>query len=56
LLARRKVEQEAVPVADVVVWSHPTEERICDIRLRRHDLTLGPLYSAPQQKDPQIKN
>lgn len=38
-------EQE--PVADVVVWSSPSEERTCDIRWRRHDVKPGPLYTAP---------
>ncbi|MBW8246432.1 hypothetical protein [Enterobacter mori] len=38
---------EAEPVADVVAWSSPNEERTCDIRLRRHDITAGPLYTAP---------
>uniref|UniRef100_UPI00366E2297 DUF550 domain-containing protein n=1 Tax=Citrobacter freundii TaxID=546 RepID=UPI00366E2297 len=37
----------AEPVADVVAWSSPNEERTCDIRLRRHDIAPGPLYSAP---------
>lgn len=36
------------PVADAVAWSHPNEERTCDIRLRRHDVKPGPLYAAPQ--------
>ncbi|HAT3832675.1 TPA: hypothetical protein I8629_003671 [Citrobacter freundii] len=35
------------PVADVVAWSSPNEERICDIRWRRFDVAPGPLYSAP---------
>lgn len=51
---------DSEPVADVVAWSHPTEERTCDVRLRRHDLQPGPLYRhahpAPvvpvSQKDP----
>jgi len=38
-------EQE--PVADVVAWSSPSEERTCDIRWRRHDVKPGPLYTAP---------
>ncbi|WP_318594354.1 DUF551 domain-containing protein [Enterobacter kobei] len=38
---------EAEAVADVVAWSSPNEERTCDIRLRRHDITAGPLYTAP---------
>lgn len=37
---------EAEAVADVVAWSSPNEERTCDIRLRRHDITAGPLYTA----------
>ena len=49
-LAVRKAGQE--PVADVVAWHHPTEERTCDIRLRRHDLAPGPLYAAPQLPQP----
>lgn len=35
------------PVADVVPWSSPNEERTCDIRWRRHDVAPGPLYAAP---------
>lgn len=38
----------ALPVADVVAWSSPNEERTCDIRWRRHDVSPGPLYTAPQ--------
>ncbi|EPO9964463.1 hypothetical protein ACVXRV_003797 [Enterobacter roggenkampii] len=38
---------EAEPVADVVAWSSPNEERTCDVRLRRHDINPGPLYTAP---------
>lgn len=38
---------EAEPVADVVAWSSPNEERTCDVRLRRHDIKAGPLYTAP---------
>lgn len=34
------------PVADVVAWSSPNEERICDIRWRRFDVAPGPLYTA----------
>ncbi|MDU1652699.1 MAG: hypothetical protein E6850_09390 [Leclercia adecarboxylata] len=52
LLALRKAGQD--PVADVVAWHHPTEERTCDIRLRRHDLTPGPLYAAPQLPQPAV--
>lgn len=50
LAALNGMEQE--PVADVVAWHHPTEERTCDIRLRRHDLAPGPLYAAPQLPQP----
>lgn len=39
--------RSAEPVADVVAWSSPNEERTCDIRWRRHDIALGPLYTAP---------
>lgn len=39
---------EAEPVADVVPWSHPNEERTCDIRWRRHDIAPGPLYRYAQ--------
>ncbi len=52
LLALRKAGKE--PVADVVAWHHPTEERTCDIRLRRHDLAPGPLYAAPQLPQPAV--
>ncbi|MFB5044024.1 hypothetical protein ACE3LY_22940 [Enterobacter hormaechei subsp. xiangfangensis] len=38
---------EAEPVADVVAWSSPNEERTCDVRLRRHDINPGQLYTAP---------
>lgn len=38
---------EAEPVADVVAWSHPAEERTCDIRWRRFDVAPGLLYTAP---------
>lgn len=34
--------------ADVVAWSKEGEERTCDIRWRRFDVTPGPLYSTPQ--------
>ncbi|EOW2736108.1 hypothetical protein ACOV22_003204 [Klebsiella michiganensis] len=40
---------DSEPVADVVAWSHPTEERTCDIRWRRHDVEPGPLYRHKQQ-------
>lgn len=45
LLERRKDATE--PVADVVAWSSPNEERTCDIRWRRFDVAPGPLYTAP---------
>lgn len=45
LAAMTAPEQE--PVADVVAWSSPNEERTCDIRWRRHDVKPGPLYTAP---------
>ncbi|END0892176.1 DUF551 domain-containing protein [Salmonella enterica subsp. enterica serovar Newport] len=35
------------PVADVVAWSSPNEERTCDICWRRHDVSPGPLYTTP---------
>ncbi|WP_259565725.1 hypothetical protein [Enterobacter sichuanensis] len=38
---------EAEAVADVVAWSSPNEERTCDVRLRRHDINPGQLYTAP---------
>ncbi|WP_127851040.1 hypothetical protein, partial [Enterobacter asburiae] len=38
---------EAEAVADVVAWSSQNEERTCDVRLRRHDIKPGPLYTAP---------
>ncbi len=34
------------PVADVLTWSHPSEERKCSVQLRRFDLEPGPLYAA----------
>lgn len=50
---------EAEAVADVVAWSSPNEERTCDIRWRRFDLTPGPLYTATPapvaMKDHQIR-
>lgn len=45
-LARRKASSE--PVADVVAWNKPGEERKCDIRWRRFDVAPGPLFAAPQ--------
>jgi len=44
-LALASLEAEAV--ADVVAWSSPNEERTCDIRMRRHDIKPGSLYTAP---------
>lgn len=44
VLERRQTSPE--PVADVVAWSSPNEERTCDIRWRRHDVAPGPLYTA----------
>ena len=44
-LARRKASSE--PVADVVAWNKPGEERKCDIRWRRFDVAPGPLFEAP---------
>lgn len=44
LLEVRKAE----PVADVVAWASPNEERTCDIRWRRFDVAPGPLYTTPQ--------
>lgn len=38
---------DAEPVADVVAWSSPNEERTCDIRWRHHDVAPGPLYAVP---------
>lgn len=40
--------RSALPVADVVAWSNPNEERKCDIRWRRHDVEPGPLYGHAQ--------
>ncbi len=48
------MEQE--PVADVVAWSSPTEERTCDIRWRRHDVDPGPLYAAAPPPAPVVPN
>jgi hypothetical protein len=41
----RKASKE--PVADVVAWNKPGEERNCDIRWRRFDVAPGPLFAAP---------
>ena len=46
LLAYRKASRK--PVADVVAWNKPGEERKCDIRWRRFDVAPGPLFAAPQ--------
>lgn len=50
---------EAEPVADVVAWFSPNEERSCDVRLRRHNINPGPLYADPPApaaiKDHQIR-
>ncbi|HGY2542200.1 TPA: hypothetical protein ACNVZ8_004294 [Citrobacter freundii] len=43
---------EAEPVADVVAWSSQNEERTCDVRLRRHDIKPGILYTAPPAHGP----
>lgn len=45
LLAYRKASKE--PVADVVAWNKPGEERKCDIRWRRFDVAPGPLFAVP---------
>ena len=42
------VSREVEPVADVVAWSSPNEERTCDIRWRRFDVAPGPLYTVSQ--------
>lgn len=55
LLAQRKTGMEQEPVADVVAWSSPNEERTCDIRWRRHDVAPGPLYAVPPQQEQPIK-
>lgn len=47
-LAVLTAEAVQEPVADVVAWSSPTEERTCDIRWRRHDVEPGPLFTDPQ--------
>lgn len=49
LQERREAAMDSEPVSDVVAWSHPTEERTCDVRLRRHDLQPGQLYRHAQQ-------
>ena len=46
-MARRLLAVEGQePVADVVAWSSPNEERTCDIRWHRHDVKPGPLYTT----------
>lgn len=40
-------EAASKPVADVVAWTSPNEERTCDIRWRRFDVEPGPLFSLP---------
>lgn len=40
---------EVEPVADVVAWNHPSEERKCSVQLRRFDLKPGPLFMLAQQ-------
>lgn len=37
----------AEPVADVVSWNHPVENRTCAVQLRRFDLLPGELFTAP---------
>ncbi len=37
----------AKPVADVVAWSSPNEERTCDIRWRQFDVVPGLLFALP---------
>ena len=44
----RKASME--PVADVVAWNKPGEERKCDIRWRRFDVAPGPLFESPPLK------
>lgn len=38
---------KAEPVADVVSWNHPEEERTCSVQLRDFHLHPGVLYTAP---------
>lgn len=45
LLAYRKASKKAV--AEVVAWNKPGEERKCDIRWRRFDVSPGPLFAVP---------
>lgn len=37
----------AQPVADVVSWNHPVENRTCAVQLRRFDLLPGELFTVP---------
>lgn len=37
----------AEPVADVIKWSHPKEERRCSVQLRKFDLMPCQLYTTP---------
>ncbi|MGK9173367.1 hypothetical protein KXR87_09055 [Yokenella regensburgei] len=46
------VAYEQEPVADVVAWSHPNEERKCDVQLRSFDIPPGPLYTHPAPSIP----
>ena len=49
-LARQQVALAALtaePVADVVTWFHPQEERRCAVQLRKFDLIPGHLYTTP---------
>lgn len=39
--------RNAEPVADVVAWHKEDEERTCDIRWRRFDVSPGQLYAVP---------
>ena len=39
---------DAEPVADVVAWHKEGEERTCDIRWRRFDVSPGPLFAVAQ--------
>lgn len=49
-LARQRIalaSLTAEPVADVVKWNHPQEERTCSVQLRRFDISAGHLYTTP---------
>lgn len=52
-LQERRKADSAEPVADVVEWRKEGEERLCDIRWRRFDVSPGPLYSIPQRQSEQ---